>query len=221
MAWLKKQQPIQLYQASELPYIILENDVKLCFDNCYGTKADSSEHKIHFRTSIKNLRRINTYFYRFSKFPCAVPISDVISLDDAVIEGRTIKHAVVSPSDLKTIAIIKSSYIRNISDLELLKLNDRLDEFDSSFVLAGENIDPQVRLFEGEADIIHHHDWYRTAVSIADKISEKPDRKYCWTHSIPDLDVSCFGIRDADELQELRIAFDAIGIPNISVDWVS
>ncbi len=222
MAWLKKQQPIQLYQASELPYVILEDSVKLCFDNCYGTKVDNNEqHMIHFRTSATNLRRINTYFYRFSNFPCTISMSDVISLDDAVIEGRTIKHVIASMSESKTVAVVRSSYIRSISDPELIKLNDSLDEFDSRFVLVGDNIDPQVRLFEGMADIIHHHDWYRTAVSIADKMAEKSDRKYCWTHSVPDLDISCFGMRDADELQEIRTAFDTIGIPDISVDWVS
>lgn len=223
MAWLKKQQPIQLYQASELPYVILENSVKLCFDNCYGTygiKADNNEHMIHFQTSANNLRRINTYFYRFSKFPHTISMSDIISLDDAIIEGRTIKHATFV-SDSKSIAVVNSSHIRSISDRELSTFSNSLDEFDSRFMLVGDNIDPQARLFEGITDIIHHIDWYRTAVSIADKMSEKSDRKYCWTHSVPDLDISYFGVRDSDELRDIRTAFDTIGVPNISIDWVS
>ena len=221
MAWLKKQQPIQLYQSSELPYVILEDGVKLCFDNCYGINPDASDHKINFRASASMLRRINTYFYRLAKFPCTIPLSDIVSLDDAVIEGRTIKHTIASLSEFKTVAVVKSRYIRNISDVELSELNDVLDGFDHRFILVGEVIDPQVRLFEGMADIIPHHDWFRTAVSIAHKMAEKTERKYCWTHSVPDLNISCFGMSNVDEIQDISTAFDTIGVANISTDWVS
>ncbi len=85
----------------------------------------------------------------------------------------------------------------------------------------GEVIDPQVRLFEGILDIIPHYDWFRTAVTIADKIAEKTERKYCWTHSVPDLNISCFGINHSDEIQHINIAFDTIGISNVSTEWIT
>jgi len=221
MAWLKKQQPIQLYQASELPYVILKNSVKLCFDNCYGIKKDHNDHAIHFQVSSNNLRRINTNFYRFTKFPYSVPLQDIIYLDSSIVEGRIIKHSISNSSNQKNIAIIKSSYIRNISDEKLNDLNDHLDEFDSCFVLVGETIDPQVRLFAGVSNIVHHRNWYRTAVTIANEMEEKSDRKYCWTHGIPGLDISCFGMSDPDEIQEIGTAFNTIEVPEVSIDWVN
>jgi hypothetical protein len=218
MSWLKRQQPIELYQGSDLPYVILQDGVHLCYDNCYGINPDSSDHNISFSVEPSLLKRINTYFYRFESFPATLPFSNVIRLDDAIAEGRIIeraKHLGESSSESKCIAIIKSSYIRHA---DVSNLNDTLDEFDTSFILVEENVDPQARLFEDISSFIHHQGWPRTLVTIADRICEQYIRKYCWTQLLPDLTVSIYGIEDSDELAEINDTLNLIGV-NASVNW--
>ncbi len=217
--WLKRQQPIQLYQSSDLPYIILEDGIHLCYDNCYGTNKDDSDFNICFETQASHLKRINTYFYKFNSFPVVIPFEQVISLDDTVIEGKTIMHFASSENDTKQVVIMKSDHIRSCANLDLSDINDLLDEFDYSFILVGDSIDPQVRLFENVTDIIHHQNWNRTLVSMAHKIIDRPERKYRWIHGLPDINLSCYGIENSDELKEINAARDAVGLYDVSIRW--
>ncbi len=217
--WLKRQQPIKLYQSSDLPYVILEDGIHLCYDNCYGTNKDDSDFNICFEVQASNLKRINTYFYKFDSFPVVIPFEQVVSLDDTVIEGKTIKHFASSDTETKQVIVMKSDYIRsNIND-DLSDINDLLNESDHGFILVGDSIDPQVRLFEDIADIVPHQNWNRTFVSIAHKIADRPGRKYRWTHGLPDINLFCYGINGIDELKEIHAARDAVGLFNISVRW--
>ncbi len=216
--WLKRQQPIKLYQSSDVPYVILEDGVHLCYDNCYGTNKDDSDFNICFEAQSSALKRANTYFYRFSSFPIILPFEQIISLDDTVIEGKTIKHLASSESETKQIIVMKSDYIRSYAGNDLSNINDLLEEYDHSFVLVGETIDPQVRLFEDIAEIILHRHWTRTLVSIAHRIADKQERKYCWTRSLPEINLSCYGI-NLDELKEINSAKDSAGLVDISIRW--
>lgn len=218
MSWLKRQQPIKLYQGSDVPYVILQDGVRLCYDNCYGINSDTSDHNISFSVEPTLLKRINTYFYKFESFPVMLPFSNVILLDDTIAEGRIIertKHFGESSSESKSIAIIKSDYIRHA---DVSTLNDTLDEFDASFILVEENIDPQARLFEDISLLIHHQGWPRTLVTVADRVCEQPFRKYCWTQVIPDLTIAVYGIENSDELMEINHTLNLIGI-DASVNW--
>jgi len=216
--WLKRQQPVKLYQSSDLPYVILEDGVHLCYDNCYGTNKDNSDFNICFETQASNIKRINTYFYKFNSFPIVIPFEQVISLDDTVIEGKTIKHFASSDVDTKQVVVMKSDYIRSYASDDLSEVNDLLDNFDHSFILVGDSIDPQVRLFD-TAKIIPHQSWSRTFVAMAHNMAERPERKYRWTHSLPDMNLSCYGIDGIDELQEINAAKDDVGLYNVSVRW--
>lgn len=217
--WLKRQQPIKLYQSSDLPYIILEDGIHLCYDNCYGINRDKSDFNICFKTQSSGLRRINTYFYKFNSFPTVISFEQIISLDDTIIEGKTIKHFASSDSDIKHIAVMKSNYIRSCSGEDLSNISDLLEEHDHSFILVGDAIDPQVRLFDGIADILSHQEWNRTFVSIAHKIADRSERKYRWIHSLPDINLSFYGIEDPDEMREINSAKDTVGIANMSIRW--
>ena len=190
----------------------------MCYDNCYGTDIDDSDFNICFETQASSLKRINTYFYKFNSFPVVIPFEQVTSLDDTVIEGKTIKHFASSESDTKQVIVMKSDYIRSYAGNDLSNINDLLEECDRSFVLVGDSIDPQVRLFDGIAEIVPHQCWARTLVSIAHKVSDKQERKYCWTHTLPDIDLSCYGI-NADELKEINFARDSAGLADISIRW--
>lgn len=216
--WLKRQQPIKLYQSSDLPYVILEDGIHLCYDNCYGTVKDHSDFNLSFEVQGHKLKRINTYFYKFNSFPVVIPFEQISSLDDTVIEGKTIKHFASSENDTKRVVVMKSDYIRSYSDGDLSDVNDLLDESDHSFILVGDSIDPQVRLFEDIACIVPHLNWNRTFVLIAHKISERPERKYRWVHSLPDINLFCYGIDGIDELKEIHDAKDKVGL-NMSVRW--
>lgn len=217
--WLKRQQPTKLYQSSDLPYVILEDGIHLCYDNCYGTNKDDSDFNICFEVQSHSLKRINTHFYKFNFFPIVIPFEQIITLDDTVVEGKTIKHFASSEYDTKQVAMMKSDYIRSNSNNDLSDINDLLDEFDHSFILVGDFIDPQVRLFEDVAHIIPHENWNRTFVSMAHKIADRPERKYRWIHSLPDINLSCYGIDGADELQEINAARDAVGLVDMSIHW--
>lgn len=218
--WLKRQQPVKLYQSSDIPYVILEDGVHLCFDNCYGTQEDNADFNICFNAQQAGLKRANTYFYRLEEFPVTIPFSDIVSLNDTIIEGRIIKSSSTISNDSKSISIMKSSYIRNSPDETLESLNDELENFDNSFILVGETVDPQVRLFEGLATMIPHVDWTRTLVHISDEVCDRNDRKYCWTHAVPELSVSCYGLDDSDELIEINEIFDDIGVNGVSTVWI-
>jgi len=115
---------------------------------------------------------------------------------------------------------MKSEYIHQDMNSDLSKISDVLDEFDTSFILVGDNIDPQVRLFEDMSTIIHHREWPRTIVSIADAMCAKTVRKYCWTNMVPELYISCYGINDSDELIKINDIFHNIGVNDVSVNWV-
>ena len=102
MSWLKRQQPVQLYQSSDLPYVILEDGVHLFCDNCFGTQPDNEDFNLSFYAEASQLKRINTYFYRLASFPFIVPFEEVIFLNDAIIEGKTIKHFASSDGEAKS-----------------------------------------------------------------------------------------------------------------------
>jgi len=220
MAWLKKQQPFKLYQSSDIPYIILEDGIRLCFSNCFGQNPDKSDYNLNFIVQTSSLRRINTFFYKIEPFPITIPFSDVISLDDSVVEGRTIKHfANNTEEEQKNISVVKSEYIRNnISDLELSDFYDNLKNFDHNFILTGETIDPQTRLFDNLSTILHHKDWNRTIVSIANDICSNSYRKYCWTKLIPELQISYFGNTGAKDIPNINDACCNAGL-DVSVNW--
>ncbi len=218
--WLKKQQPVRLYQSSEIPYVIREDGVHLCYDNWYREDNTSSDFNICFLTQSNLLKRINTFLYRFASFPVTIPFSDVVSLGDAIIEGRIIKTAGENQGEPVAVAVVKPSYIRNVTDSQLSELSEALYEYDKSFLLVEEEIDPQVHLFEDVAEILPHQDWNRTLVTIAHAICKNPARKYCWTQSLPELSLHCYGVDDSDEIRRIYQARDNIGLSDVlSVSW--
>lgn len=219
MSWLKRQQPIQLYQSSDLPYVILEDGVHLCYSNCFGTQPDNEDFNLSFYAEASQLKRINTYFYRLANFPSVIPFEEIAFLNDAIIEGRTIKHYAGSEGEAKDIAVMKSEYIRSYSGSDLSDISDILENYDRSFILVDDGIDPQVRLFDEVATILPHQEWTRTLVAIADQLVERTERKYCWTKNIPAVSLSCYGIADSEEVKDIHNAMEHIGIAEFSVSW--
>jgi len=90
---------------------------------------------------------------------------------------------------------------------------------DETFLLTTEQVDPNTRLLDDFATTIcHKQDWGRTCVTIANKIVQQKDRKYCWTKNIPDISVKCYGLESAQDMEQIQNTLDFIGITN-GVIW--
>ncbi len=220
MSWLTKIEPLVLYQSSDIPYVILEDGVHLCFDNLFQvTSQDRDDHNITFKFSRNGTKRKSSNYHRILSFPVTIPFSDVLGLNKCVIEGRLVKSASERKDGLCSVALVTSSHIRRLDDDEFQEFVDSLDRFSESFVLVGDQVDPQVRILDDFVTPIYHAgDWGRTCVSIANSLCQLPDRKYCWTRSIPEIDLACFGLREVDHMNKVSNIFNEIGIP-VGTSW--
>jgi hypothetical protein len=210
-SWFKRQQPIQLKQWSELPYVILKNGVFLCFDNCYGESVSRETHHIIFQTSRVALHRQSTNFFRLTEFPCLIPFADIIELDN-VVRGGKVETASHGASFSQSIALVRGGYAARHADMDL-------DNYDHAFVLVKDNVPDEIREILNCAEILHHRQWYRTAVSIADQICPNRFRGYCWTNTIRELSVDCYGLKRED-IDMLCESFNGVGIRDFSTQWM-
>ena len=217
--WLKRQQPVLLHQSSEIPYVIKKNGVFLCFDNFYGEVRNASEHHISFYMPRNSLRRRSTYYFKINPFPITIPFDHVHELDNVIVDGKIRKRQSEVVGDSVDIVVAKASYIRRLNGDGFDEFNDLIEKFDHVFILTGEEIDPQVRLLDDVANVIQHRNWYRTSVKIADSICNLSDYKYCWTSAIPELAISCYGLKKNDELSIIQEVFQNIDVPQFSISW--
>ncbi len=222
MRWLKQIEPIELYQGSDLPYIILENGVKLMHDNCYQEQSDQFEFNMRFKISRGQLTRRSTNYFSLKSFPTIIPFSDIVSLDDSILDGRLIRHKPNTIGENKNISIIKMPYLHGLSDQEFQDFTDSLENYDKSFLLIKDELDTLSRLLTDLVTVIRNSKmaWTRTCVKIAHEICEKKDRRYCWTHTIPDLNIDCYGLQGSSDMEKLQSCLDDIGIQNCSASWV-
>lgn len=220
MSWLKRIQPVTLYQSSDLPYVICEDGVRLCHTNMFSESQDKESHFISFTANRHELMRQSTYYHRFLEFPVTIPFEHVVACDDAIIEGRVIKFAAAVSDDLKNITVVKSECISELDDDQWQDLIDVIDESDNGFLLVGEDLPPQARLLDDMVTTIYHNgDWGRTCVGIADAVAPFSQRKYCWTKSLPELQITCYGLESNEDMSAIQDAFSYMGVPNFSVSW--
>lgn len=212
-SWLKRQQPISLHHSSDIPYVILEDGVLLCFDNCFSEQKSRSEYQLSLFANKNELKRISTHFYRFSKFPTLIPFDRIIDLNNVIKDGKINKFIPISDDSMKDINIIISDNFDLDSELE------DVPDVDETFILGKEDITDSIRSVSDIAQIIMHQDWYRTAVQITDQMCANTKRKYCWTKSSPELEIHCYGLMDREEIDDINKCFDDIGVPNFSVSW--
>jgi hypothetical protein len=220
MSWLKRLEPIVIEQASTLPYVILEDGVRLGFHNLFMEKADKTDHFIRFKVNRNELSRKSTNYWRLAQFPVVVPFENVLELDDCIIEGKVIKQAHVSESsEPKNISITLSGYFHEMDDHCFQEFVEEIDDYDHNFILAGEDLDAEVRLLADDATIIPHTNWNMTAVSVADSVSESAARKYCWTRSLPELVIYGRGFESNDDMENFTRSLEWIGVTDYSCTW--
>ena len=215
MRWLNKVKPLDIYQGSNIPYVILEDGLKLCYHNQYFTCPDQNDYNLHFTINKKDAKKISASVYKLNKFPAIIPFSDIISLNDIILDGQYIKMASKKDSEYMKIAIIKNTFLEKTDDLE--DLIDNLNDFKRVFLIHGDKISNKARLLDGMFTLINHgKSWGRVCVSIADELClrDKEDRKYCWTRDVPNLEISCFGFKDSEEMNKFHDGLNEIGVIN-------
>lgn len=215
MNWLQKQQPLILAQSSSIPYVIFDETVFLCFDNFFEESPSNDKHVIEFHADKSQLSKKSTYIHQFKKFPIEIPFDDIIKLDHTIINGKILKTASKTKSDEISLSIVYGNVLEDCFD----DYSENLADFDYNFVLHDGEHNDFVSLIEDNADTIYHDNWYRTAVTVADAVCDLGNRKYKWTHSIPPMTISVFGLNSNDEKDEVQNSFEKIGIQEVSVIW--
>ncbi len=218
MNWLNRIEPITLEQSSDVPFVVLEDGVRLCFDNMYYESSDHVDHHIRFTAHKPDLVRRSANCWRFKDFPVTIPFKDVVTLDDVVIDGKVLKMASDRPADPKSILVVRSKSLNDMEEEEIQEITDSIDDYDYAFLLTGSELDTYDRLLADTMEIIHHRGWHYSCVAMADRICNK-HRKYCWTKTAPELHITVFGLEHSDDLEYVSNCFDDIGISEKEVIW--
>jgi hypothetical protein len=179
------------------------------------------EHNIVMQINRNDIKRASTYYCYFLDFPVTIPFDNIIQLDNTVIDGKIIKHASIEELDEKDIAIIKADYVDNLDENEFQDFMNVVDTYDSIFIKTDDDLSTKVRLMSDFASVVQNSSWERTCIKIADTMCVKRDRKYCWTHSVPGLNISCYGLEDSDEVCKINDIFSDIGVSNYCITWKS
>lgn len=220
MRWVRRIEPLILSQESDIPYVIQANGVWLCFDNMYreGAGGPSSDSQIVFRAQHQHIMRQSTNFFKFHEFPTLIPFEDIVSLNETIIDGKLVKIASQQNSDSKNIVVIKERYVEKLGDESFQDFAEELEEFDSAFILVGDDIDTNARLLCDSAHPIHHSDWGRTCVTIADTLCDSTLRKYCWINQVPSLEITTYGLKPDKDVERLYQTFLDIGV-EVTTAW--
>lgn len=219
MRWVRRIEPLVLSQESDIPYVIQSDGVLLCFDNMYreGSQEVKGEDSIiTFKTNHKKVMRQSTNFHRFHAFPTLIPFEDIVRLNDTVIDGRLLKTASEVSSDPQNIAVIKERFIDKLGDSDFQEFAEEIEEFDHVFILVGDEIGTNTRLLCDSSHPIHHMDWGRTCVTIADAVCMSRQRKYCWTKNVPQLEITTYGLKPDKDLEKIYQIFLDIGVETIT-----
>lgn len=220
MSWLKRIEPVIITQTSEVPFVIKEDGVLLCFDNFYFTnEIDHVDHYIKFTASKVDMGQQSTNCLYFKTFPQLIPFDDIIVLNDIIAQGRIIKNAAIIQEKPRNILLAKSAYLHEFSDDEFQEFVETIDDYDEAFLLIGEEIEPQDRILEGDMHIVSHSCWYKTCVTMLDKSMKSKSRKYCWTKAIPEISITIYGAEDGDECGEISSCLENIGITEKEITW--
>lgn len=221
MSWLKRIQPVILHQSSDTPYVILEDGIVLCFNNTYSDFPEKEKYNLSFKVNRYDIKRTSSHYFEMKNFPSVIPFGNVISYDNTVLDGKIIKQAITKYDDSRNISLIMSSFISKLNDQRFNDITEVISNSDYSFLLTGKNLDPQTRLLGDivSSIIYHNKDWGRTCVNIVDHVCDHKNRRYCWTKSSPDLNISCYGLKNADDMSSIQDTLQLIGLNDFAVTW--
>lgn len=215
MSWLNKIEPITVHQSSEIPYVIKSNGVFLCFDNSYSTRRTQDKFNLAFKLSPQKTKKQSANYVSIDHFPYTVPFSDIVYLNNTILNGEIIKKAHCKPDEDIKILVCTPEHIEKLSSAQYEDFVDSMQTYNKSFILVNDNISPRVRLLDELATTIYHNnDYARTCTAIAHYASQNKTRKYRWTESVPDMDVYCFGNIETAKMSDW---FETIGVKSADI----
>ena len=176
----------------------------LCFDNYYSEVPDQGDYSIAFQINKNEIMRQNTNLFKFRKFPYTLPLSLLVNPPaTSDIPAVTGEH--------KEIAIIHPTYLDENHELEKIA-----EKFETTFLLTDTETE---HLRDIRINHIYHDDnnWGRTCISILHTFCEHPTRDFCWTKSIPELSLTCFG--NTENMRPIQDLMEYAGINEFEVLW--
>lgn len=220
--WLKKIEPITLHQSSEVPFIIKEDGILLCFSNLFSVNPENfHEFNISFQASPKQVKRQNTLYYKLNRFPNTVQLSEDVNVDKVIKCGEfQLPLSQDQCTDWKTIAIISDQYVNHMRETELRKFASELKEYNYSFVAHSKDIGPKVRFMTDYSIPMWHSNWYKTLTTVAHTVTNNKYRGYNWTKQAGLLDIKCFGFNPVENVERAKKAIMSIGIQDSAFVWV-
>lgn len=223
MSWLKRIDSLALHQSLDIPFITFKNGVYLCFDNFYSEQPQNTEaHSLCFSVNKNQVFRKSTYYYSLKEFPVIIPFKDILSLDDVVKEGQVIKESVPETnSQTHHVAVVKTKYLKRLSDRQFDNFIDAVDGFKRLYVLNNGVVDDRVHVLADILDsvkVLYHKQWGRTVVTILNDNSEQK-KGLCWTRGLPQIQFTNIGINDGSEMDEITDLLSELDV-NYSVHWL-
>lgn len=220
MSWLNQIKPVVLHQSSELPYVILEDGVRLCFSNFYAMEGSPQDRFVlEFNANKAMLERQSATYYKFRHFPVIIPFADIVKLNTTIIHGKIIRSASYKRSKHLSVALMKSEYVDGLDSYAFDNLTETLRNYDKTMLLTSDRLGESSHLLMDDVSPVYNAgDWGRVAVAIADVTCPLPSRKFCWTKACPDMSISCFGF-EPDNISDLNDHIVDIGIRSFDLHW--
>lgn len=219
MAWFKKFQSTNLYQSSDIPYVILDNHVLLCFDNLYSTrKENNSEFSISFQADKKQITTQSATLYRLNTFPEKIKLNNVDFVNN--IKVSQLKKNAKKTIDSESIALVNYVMLKRMSDRKFDNFTNQMSDYDHKFLLTNDKLGYMCLKTDNILKYIYHsnNNWHKTCAEIAYNISIDEPKDINWTKNIPSLDIYCFGLQDRDIIKKIGSSFNDMGI-NSCISW--
>lgn len=220
--WLKKIEPVTLYQSSEIPYVIRETGILLCFNNLFSSHPENfNQYTISFQAHKNQIKRQNTNFFKLNSFPALIELDPNTEVGNIIKQGeyqQPIEH--IQNNEWQKIAIISDKYINHMREQELKKFILELKLHDYSFIAHSHDIGPKVRYMSDYAIPTWHYNWHRTLAAISDNIIKNSYRGYNWTKQAGLFDIKCFGFDILENSNKAKRAINNIGINDSNFVWI-
>lgn len=216
MNWLKKNQTPIYYQSNDIPYVILDDGVLLCYDNFYSVSPQKEDFSISFTMPKTQLGRANTHYYTIKKFPMILSFTDVFSVNSEKIDSIILDNQ-ISAEEFMSVTlllppILRQNKIKKINSI-IGKNKKVLCLYDDTCNYVPDNDDNNIISF------VRSNNIQRDVVQICHHICDLDNRTCKWTQSLPDTELHTYGIENQNELDDMSKCLQLIMANNVNVIW--
>lgn len=200
MSWIKKLQPVTLYQQSDIPYVINENGLLLCYNNFYSNKPIDlfEQYNIEFKINPRETKSYSANYLVLKDFPKVISFSDILNFKETEIPQKN--------DDIKKICIIKNSN-------EVL--NYDLENYDASFIVSKESCN--IQNLPDNTHLIQANSWSRICIYIIDTLVNKKD--VYWIKHVPFLEIDFCHFKSYNSLEKITKFFQLIQVET-DIQWI-